>query len=83
MPKERDAIDAVFHANVDDIPDDESMTRGLAMGEDITVKVALWRADDQADKSISYAPPPSGPGAYVPTSSSPVVAPQMGASLYS
>jgi PAP2 superfamily len=78
VPAERDAIDAVFRTTVADIPESDAKNRGAALGEDVAVKIVLSRAGDQADKSVAYVPPPPGPGAYIPTSSNPMIAPQWG-----
>jgi hypothetical protein len=77
VPQQREAIDAVFRATVASIPEGDAKSRGVALGEDVAVKIALWRASDRSDKLIEYAPQ-SGPGFYVATSSNPMIAPHWG-----
>jgi len=77
VPQQREEIDAVFRTTVASIPEGDAKSRGAALGEDVAVKIALWRADDRSDKFIEYAPP-SGPGFYVATSSNPMIAPHWG-----
>jgi hypothetical protein len=74
VPQERDAIDATFRATTASVPEDDAKRRGAALGEDVAVKIALWRAGDGSDKLIEYMPQ-SGPGIYVPTSSNPMISP--------
>jgi hypothetical protein len=77
VPQERAAIDAAFHATVAGLPDDDATRRGAALGEDVAVKIALWRADDGSDRLVDYVPR-RGPGFYVPTSQGAMIAPHWG-----
>ena len=77
VPQQREAIEAVFMKTVAGIPDGDGKTRGAALGEDVAVKIALWRATDRSDQLVVYAPP-VGAGFYLPTSGEPMVAPHWG-----
>jgi hypothetical protein len=77
VPQQREAIDATFFATVARIPEGDPKNRGAALGEDVAVKIALWRAGDRSDEPVEYAPR-SGPGFYVATSSTPMIAPHWG-----
>jgi PAP2 superfamily protein len=77
VPQQREAIDATFRATMANISDGDAKSRGSALGEDVAVKIALWRGDDRSDKPIGYVPK-TGPGSYVATSSSPMIAPHWG-----
>ena len=60
VPQRREEINAVFGATVASIPDDEANSRGTALGEEVAVKIALWRATDRSDVLVDYVPQ-SGP----------------------
>jgi hypothetical protein len=77
VPQRREEIDAVYRATVASIPDGDAKSRGAALGEEVAVKIALWRANDRSDVLVDYVPQ-SGPGFYVPTSSNPMIAPHWG-----
>ena len=77
VPQERAAIEAMFQAAVGTVPDQEAARRGAALGEDVAVRIALWRAQDGCENLVQYAPR-TGPGYYAPTSGAAMSAPHWG-----
>jgi hypothetical protein len=77
VPQERKAINAEFRATMEGVAESDATRRGAAFGEDVAVKIALWRTEDGSERLISYVPH-SGPGLYAPTSTDPMIAPHWG-----
>lgn len=77
LPQERSAIDLAYRDSVADIGDEDARIRGAAVGNDVAANIVAWRADDRSDQLVTYAPT-GGPGRYLPTSASPMIAPHWG-----
>ena len=67
FPDQQAALDDVYFAYLNGIPDDEAKTNGILVGEEVGVGMLLVRANDGLDSVVPYVQRPPGPGVYEPT----------------
>jgi hypothetical protein len=67
FPDQQVALDDLYFAYLNGIPDGEAKTKGLLVGEEVGVGMLLLRANDGLDSPVPYVQPPPGPGVYEPT----------------
>jgi hypothetical protein len=61
------ALDDVYFAYLDAIPDGEAKTNGILVGEEVGAGMLLLRANDGLDSVVPYVQRRPGPGVYEPT----------------
>jgi VCPO second helical-bundle domain len=67
FPDQQVALDDLYLAYLNGIPDTEAKTNGIVVGEEVGVGMLLLRANDGLDSTVPYVQPPPGPGVYEPT----------------
>ncbi len=67
FPDQLVALDDLYFAYLNGIPDGEAKTNGILVGEEVGVGMLLLRANDGLDSIVPYVQPPPGPGVYEPT----------------
>jgi len=77
FPTQATFLDAQYTTSLATIPDDDSKVNGMAVGAEVAALFLASRAGDGRNAPVTYTPG-SGPGAWVPTSNAPPVAPWLG-----
>ena len=67
FPGQQVALDDLYVAYLNGIPDTDAKTNGILVGEEVGVGMLLLRANDGLDSIVPYVQPPPGPGVYEPT----------------
>jgi hypothetical protein len=67
FPDQQVALDDLYLAYLNGIPDTDATTNGILVGEEVGVGMLLLRANDGLDSIVPYVQPPPGPGVYEPT----------------
>jgi hypothetical protein len=65
-PASQASLDTSFATSLAAIPDGQSETDGVAVGESVAEQILALRATDGSDRVVPYTPG-SGPGAWIPT----------------
>jgi len=66
LPNQQAVLDAEYAAALDDIPDGEAKTRGVALGQDAAAVIIALRSDDGSTAQVPYTPG-TEPGEWRPT----------------
>lgn len=61
------ALDDLYFAYMNAMPDTEAKANGIAVGEEVGVGMLVLRAHDGLDVAVPYVQRPAGPGVYEPT----------------
>ncbi len=67
FPDQQVALDDLYFAYLNGIPNDEAKTNGILVGEEVGVRMLQLRANDGLDSVVPYVQRPPGPGVYEPT----------------
>jgi hypothetical protein len=67
FPDQQAALNDLYVAYLDGIPDGEAKANGILLGEEVGVGMLLLRANDGLDSTVPYVQRPPGPGVYEPT----------------
>lgn len=67
FPDQQAALDDVYSAYLNGIPDSEAKANGIVVGEEVGGGMLLLRAEDGLDSIVPYVQRPPGPGVYEPT----------------
>ena len=73
VPASEPALTAEYLAYVSALPVGLPTENGLGVGMNVAIQWLGLRADDRFDASVIYQPPPSGPGVWEPTATTPPV----------
>jgi membrane-associated phospholipid phosphatase len=66
FPDQVGRFNAVLAASLAIVPDGQSKTDGVTVGQSVADNILAWRSTDGADKVVNYVPG-NGPGVWVPT----------------
>lgn len=77
FPDQQASLDDAYFAYLNGIPDGESKTHGIVVGDEVGNGMLLLRANDGLDTIVPYVQRSPGPGVYEPTAAAPPLGARM------